>query len=180
MNSEPFNKSLPYCLLFSSPGGRIIDGDVNGLLDAHGQGGVRTASGTFVSSDSRIHADALTRGDGGKLVVWAEDRPSACARMIRALEECVILGVKTPIEFLLDVLSSPDFLSGDTHTRLLDENFRNWKPGARGTDMALLGFKANEMVGPGVQSVPAGDLKGNESRSPWHTLGNWDLVSRDQ
>jgi predicted acyltransferase (DUF342 family) len=40
--------------------------------DAHGQGEVRTASGTFVSGDSRIHADALTQGDGGKVVVWAD------------------------------------------------------------------------------------------------------------
>ncbi len=52
----------------------------------------------------------------GKLVVWAEDRPAAIARMIRALKECVILGVKTQIEFLLDVLSSDAFRRGDIHT----------------------------------------------------------------
>ncbi|MHC4448199.1 MAG: beta strand repeat-containing protein, partial [Planctomycetota bacterium] len=47
-------------------GGAVLIGG-----DAHGEGGLRTASGTFVSGDSRIHADALARGDGGKVVVWA-------------------------------------------------------------------------------------------------------------
>jgi hypothetical protein len=41
-----------------------------------------------------------------KLVVHAEDREAAIARMRRALAEFVILGVKTPIAYLRDVLAS--------------------------------------------------------------------------
>lgn len=134
--------------------------------------GVRYDHSVYAGYEVPVYYDPIL----GKLVVWAEDRGSACARMIRALKECVILGVKTPIEFLLDILSSPEFLSGDTHTRLIDENFGNWEPGEDGTDTALLGFTANEMVGTRIQSGPTGDLMGKKSPSPWHTLGSWDLA----
>ncbi|WP_446345693.1 CHAT domain-containing protein [Coleofasciculus chthonoplastes] len=38
-----------------------------------GKDSVPNASRTFVSSDSQIHADALTEGDGGEVIVWADD-----------------------------------------------------------------------------------------------------------
>ncbi|MEQ9356166.1 beta strand repeat-containing protein, partial [Coleofasciculus chthonoplastes] len=38
-----------------------------------GKDSVPNASRTFVSSDSVIHADALTEGDGGDVIVWADD-----------------------------------------------------------------------------------------------------------
>ncbi|MEE8129777.1 MAG: hypothetical protein V3T48_05790, partial [Vicinamibacterales bacterium] len=48
-------------------GGRVLVGG-----DFQGQGELRTASGTFVSGDSKLHADALSYGDGGEVVVWAD------------------------------------------------------------------------------------------------------------
>ncbi|TDJ09892.1 MAG: filamentous hemagglutinin N-terminal domain-containing protein, partial [Deltaproteobacteria bacterium] len=48
-------------------GGRVLVGG-----DFQGQGELRTASGTFVSGDSELHADALSYGDGGEVVVWAD------------------------------------------------------------------------------------------------------------
>lgn len=111
----------------------------------------------------------------GKLVVWAEHRQAACARMIRALKECVILGVKTPMEFLLDVLSCTAFQSGDTHTHFIEEHFPSWKPSTEGDELAAVGFVVNEMLGPraserGSQAGPSQPL------SPWHRLGAWDLA----
>jgi filamentous hemagglutinin family protein len=40
--------------------------------DFQGKGAIPNALGTFVSSDSRISADALDRGDGGRVIVWAD------------------------------------------------------------------------------------------------------------
>ncbi|HEY9639354.1 MAG TPA: CHAT domain-containing protein [Coleofasciculaceae cyanobacterium] len=39
--------------------------------DYRGQGTFPTATRTFVSQDSQIHADALTQGDGGRVITWA-------------------------------------------------------------------------------------------------------------
>ena len=48
-------------------GGTVLVGG-----DAHGQGTVPHASYSYVSADSTITADALTNGNGGKVVVWAD------------------------------------------------------------------------------------------------------------
>lgn len=48
----------------------------NGVLvggDYKGQGEVPTAKRTYVSRDSTIRADALKKGDGGKVVVWSDE-----------------------------------------------------------------------------------------------------------
>jgi len=49
-------------------GGTVLIGG-----DYQGQGTVPNASRTFVSSDSVINADALDNGDGGKVIVWADE-----------------------------------------------------------------------------------------------------------
>ncbi len=60
-------------------GARIdVSGDAGGgtaLIGGNyqGQGPERNATVTAVGADASIHADAVTRGDGGKVVVWADD-----------------------------------------------------------------------------------------------------------
>jgi len=49
-------------------GGTVLIGG-----DYQGQGTVFNASRTFVTSDSVINADALINGDGGKVIVWADE-----------------------------------------------------------------------------------------------------------
>lgn len=45
----------------------------------------------------------------GKLIVWGKDRNEAISRMKRALDELVITGIKTNIDFQKRILSSEDF-----------------------------------------------------------------------
>ncbi len=42
-----------------------------------GEGSLRNASGTFLGADSAIHADAITTGDGGRVIVWADQATRA-------------------------------------------------------------------------------------------------------
>jgi len=134
--------------------------------------GVRYDHGVYAGFEVPVHYDPIL----GKLIVWAEDRPAACARMIRALKESVILGVKTPIEFLLDVISSKEFQRGDTHTHFIEDNFSQWQPDRAADDAALLGFAANDLVGPRAVGTQAGESEPVGPPSPWHTLGSWDLA----
>lgn len=62
----------------------------------------------------------------GKLVVWAEDRDEAIARMERALSEFRVEGIKTSIPVHLRILSSAEFCSGQFHTEWL-EHFLQFK-----------------------------------------------------
>ena len=56
-----------------------------------------------------------------KLVVWAEDRPAAIARGVRALAEIELAGIPTTRELALDILRSPEFAAGDYSTSFLEE-----------------------------------------------------------
>ncbi|MBC8161895.1 MAG: acetyl-CoA carboxylase biotin carboxylase subunit [Roseiflexaceae bacterium] len=68
-------------------------------VDSHLYGGY-TPPGTY---------DSLL----AKIIVWAESRDEALARMRRALGECVITGVTTTMSFQHSLLSEPDFQSGE-------------------------------------------------------------------
>jgi acetyl-CoA/propionyl-CoA carboxylase biotin carboxyl carrier protein len=57
-----------------------------------------------------------------KLVVWGSDRDRAIARAKRALSEFVVRGVYTTIPAHFAVLSHPDFLTANHHTRWLEES----------------------------------------------------------
>lgn len=155
----------PGCSFMPAPG-RIL------FVRAPEGPGIRFDHGVYAGFQVPLQYDPIL----GKLVVWAEDRPSAVERMIRALKECVILGVKTPIEFLLDVVSSEPFQSGRTHTGFVEENFAQWQPDRVLDDLAVLGFVAYEMAGFGF--VPEGEtrLRAEEWLSPWQRLGAWDLA----
>jgi acetyl/propionyl-CoA carboxylase alpha subunit len=52
----------------------------------------------------------------GKLIVWAEDRDQAIARMKRALSETVISGVPTTIDYHQLILDTKDFRDGNVDT----------------------------------------------------------------
>jgi acetyl-CoA carboxylase biotin carboxylase subunit len=59
-----------------------------------------------------------------KLVVWAEDRPSAIARALRALGELSIQGVPTTREAAIEILRTEEFSSGRYSTSFLEESGR--------------------------------------------------------
>jgi len=74
--------------------------------------GVRDDSGVVEGGDVPIHYDPLV----SKLVVWAETREDALARMRRAVGEYRVVGVKTTLPFFERVLSHPAFVAGDYDT----------------------------------------------------------------
>ena len=57
-----------------------------------------------------------------KLVAFGPDRASAAAELTRALEDLVLLGVPTNIDYLARVLRHPQFLAGRLDTGFLAEH----------------------------------------------------------
>lgn len=80
--------------------------------------------GPWVRLDSHIHEqyeippfyDSLL----GKLIVWGTDRDQAIRRMLRALGEFSLDGVKTTVPFHQKILREPGFRAGDIHTHFLE------------------------------------------------------------
>jgi acetyl-CoA carboxylase biotin carboxylase subunit len=79
--------------------------------------GVRVDSHLFAGYEVPPHYDSLL----SKLVVWAETRNEAIARMQRALDEYVIEGIETTIPFHQRLLNHEGFIRGETYTRFLQD-----------------------------------------------------------
>jgi len=133
--------------------------------------GVRFDHGIYTGFQVPVQYDPIL----GKLVVWAENRPAAVERMVRALKECVILGIKTPVEFLLDVMLTPAFRSGDLHTSFIEQNLPDWQPDPSVDALAALAWVANELAGPRAAARAKASAGVPGWPSPWQTLGAWDL-----
>ena len=56
-----------------------------------------------------------------KIIVHADTREEAISKMKRALEECVVDGIDTNIEFLLKILNSEDFKNGNFDTSFISK-----------------------------------------------------------
>ncbi|HYK86120.1 MAG TPA: acetyl-CoA carboxylase biotin carboxylase subunit [Ktedonobacteraceae bacterium] len=79
--------------------------------------GVRVDSHLYAGYTVPPHYDSLL----AKLIVWAETREAAIARMQRALDEYVIEGITTTIPFLQRLLNHEGFRRGETYTRFIQE-----------------------------------------------------------
>jgi acetyl-CoA carboxylase biotin carboxylase subunit len=59
-----------------------------------------------------------------KLIVSGPDRETARKRMIRALQEFVIEGIKTTIPYHIQLLQDPNFINGNYNTRYIETSFK--------------------------------------------------------
>ena len=81
--------------------------------------GVRFDTMLYPGLDVPVFYDSLL----GKLIVWAEDRPLAIARMRRALQDLLVAGIDTNTPFHLALLDDPDFIAGNVDTGWLERDF---------------------------------------------------------
>jgi acetyl/propionyl-CoA carboxylase alpha subunit len=78
--------------------------------------GVRWDSGFEVGNEITLHYDSMV----AKLIVWGRDREDALRRMVRALDELVIVGVATNQGFQRRLVTDPAFVAGDIDIQFLD------------------------------------------------------------
>jgi acetyl-CoA carboxylase biotin carboxylase subunit len=83
--------------------------------------GLRVESGVAEGTAVPVHYDPLLL----KLVVHAETRDAAIARLERALESCVIEGVRTTVPFLRRVMANAEFRAGRVHTQMIEQGAFN-------------------------------------------------------
>ncbi|PIQ99445.1 MAG: hypothetical protein COV66_11905, partial [Nitrospinae bacterium CG11_big_fil_rev_8_21_14_0_20_45_15] len=104
----------------SGGGTALIGGDVQG------GGSVSTSEFTFVDSGVEINANATGKGDGGKVVVWAQDTTRVLGDVSAKGGELSGKGgfVETSGKKFLEVLSAPDVTAknGDGGQWLIDPN----------------------------------------------------------
>ncbi|CAN6462287.1 unnamed protein product [Victoria cruziana] len=86
------------------------------------------SGGPFVRMDSHIYPDYVVPPSYdsllGKLIVWAPTREKAIARMKRALEDTVITGIPTTIDYHKLILDIEDFKAGKVDTAFIPKHER--------------------------------------------------------
>ncbi|HEX9634624.1 MAG TPA: biotin carboxylase N-terminal domain-containing protein [Candidatus Limnocylindria bacterium] len=101
--------------------------------------GVRVDAGVTADSPLPVEYDPLL----AKVLVHADSRPAAIARLRRALEETLIGGVQTDLSFLRWLVHEPGFVAGDYDTDLVAERWGDGPPVAA-DDERLAAFVAHE------------------------------------
>jgi acetyl-CoA/propionyl-CoA carboxylase, biotin carboxylase, biotin carboxyl carrier protein len=94
-------------------------GTISHYLEPAGPG-VRIDSGVLDGSEITPLYDPMV----AKLIVWDVDRPRATRRMLRALAELQIDGVRTLIPFHKAIMASHEWDNGETCRNLIED--RNW------------------------------------------------------
>ncbi|MGQ9802004.1 MAG: acetyl-CoA carboxylase biotin carboxylase subunit [Candidatus Saccharicenans sp.] len=92
-------------------------GKIDFLVFPGGEG-IRVDSAAYAGWEIPPHYDSLI----AKIIAYAPTRQLAIAKMKAALETTTIVGIKTNIPLLLNILSSDDFVRGNYNTQFM-ENF---------------------------------------------------------
>jgi acetyl/propionyl-CoA carboxylase alpha subunit len=111
-----------------------------------------------------------------KLIVWGQDRDVARARMIRALNDYKILGLRHSIKYLADIVAHDKFASGETYTSFIERHFADW---SEDTDSSLQTALAAAAVinanGRRQGGVPSDGESRKRQYNPWLSMGAWRI-----
>ncbi|KAA3633239.1 MAG: acetyl-CoA carboxylase biotin carboxylase subunit [Calditrichaeota bacterium] len=126
--------------------------------------GIRVDSGVMKNNQITIDYDPIL----AKLIVHANDRDSAIKKMIQALHEYKILGLRTSKKFMTDVLEHPEFNKGNTYTDFIEKHMTE----------RTVDFEKYKSIGAAVSSLVStakpvlSDGTATGIPSPWELLGN--------
>ncbi|GAB4581254.1 MAG: acetyl-CoA carboxylase biotin carboxylase subunit [Anaerolineales bacterium] len=159
---DPYNNFLP------------STGKINLSLLPTGPG-VRVDTGVFPGFEIAPYYDSMI----SKLVVWGETRAQAILRMRRALEEYLILGVKTNIPFHQHLLNQHRFMAGQFDTKFVEERFsmedaEEGKATQPEIAALLAALVAHEQTQAAAQIVQ----RNERDTSNWKWVGRWERMHR--
>jgi 3-methylcrotonyl-CoA carboxylase alpha subunit len=140
------------------------------LLYREPQGpGIRVDSGVTAGSEVSVHYDPML----AKLIVHAPSREVARRRAITALREFAILGIRTNIPFLLQILDHQQFVKASIDTGFLDRESATLA-NAIPTSLppAVLEF-ARQQATSGTQAPRQPGTLGTQAADPFETLRAW-------
>jgi acetyl-CoA carboxylase biotin carboxylase subunit len=137
--------------------------------------GIRVDSGVAEGGEVPVQYDPML----AKLIAHGDSREAAIARMTAALRAFPILGVRTNVAFLLNVVRHPSFVSGDLHTGFVDEHLAallDTPPPSelvRAAAAFVSGKTSPAAKATGAPSPLAPVTAAPKSHDPWDTLTEW-------
>jgi acetyl/propionyl-CoA carboxylase alpha subunit len=126
--------------------------------------GVRIDAGIREGQSIGTHYDSLL----AKIIAWGSDREQARRRLVEALRETTLLGITTNQPFLIQLLDSEPFRSGETYTTTLES--LTWTEDPLPPEIASAARRW-------VASRPAAANGSPSVPSPWDSLGKFRVGS---
>lgn len=131
--------------------------------------GVRYDNGVKQGFEVPIHYDPIL----AKLITFGENREESRIRMINALKENVIFGVKTSNAFMISVLQHPEYIRGNINTGFLQDFQISSRPteNIQYAAMAIAGLQSTSQKRNTIH------LQNNSVQSnPWLEIGKWEII----
>jgi len=133
--------------------------------------GVRVDSGVVGGVEITIDYDPIM----AKLIVHAPTRELAILKMIDALNNYKLLGVKTSKKFMIDVMMHPEFAAGRTYTDFIEKHMSDREiDGAKYQELAVAVAAAASTQGVGKPVSVAG-AAGSALAEPPQLIGGWQI-----
>ena len=136
--------------------------------------GIRVDAGVVEGGDIGVHYDPMI----AKLIATGETRDTARRRAVEALRNYPILGIRTNVAFLVELLEHPRFIAGDIDVRFLDIEGAALRARVAGAEVPpqALEVAAAARLGSSTfrgQAEPGDDLSAEArgaNADPWATL----------
>jgi 3-methylcrotonyl-CoA carboxylase alpha subunit len=123
--------------------------------------GVRVDAGVVEGGEVTVHYDPMI----AKVIASGETREAARHRLVTALRSFPILGVRTNVPFLINILEHPRFVSGHVDTGFLDHEGDALRPTA--VEPPAVARAIAETLRSSA-STPSGDTR--PAADPWTSL----------
>lgn len=131
--------------------------------------GIRVDSGVKLGTEVTIDYDPIM----AKLIVHAPSREIAISKMIQALHQYKILGVRTSKKHMIDILSHSEFIAGNTFTDFIDKYMADREDFSESFKELVAAVAA---VGSSDRSIGNSHNSSQESSpTPWQTLGSLQI-----
>ena len=133
--------------------------------------GIRIDTGVVEGDEISIYYDSMI----AKLIAYGDDRAQAQQKLIAALAQTAVIGVKTNIDFLAKVAREPDFSLGKVDTHFIAQHSASLLSAPEKAPHRALIFAAVSRVR--ANEVIARDrlLASNDPYSPWGIANGWRL-----
>ena len=132
---------------------------------------VRVDAGVVEGDTVSIFYDPMI----AKLIVWEQDRPRALARLREALSACEIVGLKSNVEFLEQLVRHPVVVEGRIDTAYLDAHLDEVLPAPTAPDDAILGAAAAACLLHDETATRVAARRSADPYSPWALADGWRL-----
>jgi 3-methylcrotonyl-CoA carboxylase alpha subunit len=130
---------------------------------------VRVDTGVIEGDEVSVFYDPMI----AKLIVWDENREAAINRMVQALEEYRIAGLKTNTRFLRNLADAGPFRDQDLDTGFIDKHRDLLFPASRLDQQFCLAIAAAYFL----ETAKAGNTIKGDTFSPFSSQNGWRLNS---